>query len=162
MQASETSHDANPQSLLTFGIAGECFAIPVALIHEVIDPLPVTPVPNAAEHAPGLINVRGIVTPVLDIRRKLRMPQRSQQSDGGRLIVLELPVEEVVTRVALAADTVIGVVDADGLTLDAVPELGARWPKAYVRGVAQLDDRLVVLLNTETLFSPDENATQTS
>jgi purine-binding chemotaxis protein CheW len=142
-------------TLLVFGLAGEAFALPVNSIHEVIDPLPVTPVPNAPPHAPGLINVRGIVTPVVDVRLRLRIPPVGTASGSGRIIVIQLPVEGIITRVAIRADSVDEVIEADPSGLEPVPDLGTRWPPHFVRGVAHHDGRLVVLLDPETLFAPD-------
>jgi purine-binding chemotaxis protein CheW len=145
------------QTLLVFDLSGEAFALPVTAIHEVIDPLPVTPVPNAPAHAPGLINVRGIVSPVVDVRLRLRMPARRDAGAGkaGRFIVLELPVAGTLTRIAIGADSVHEVIEADTARLETIPELGARWPEAYVSGVARHNGALVVLLDPETLFAPD-------
>ena len=142
-------------TLLVFGLAGESFALPVNTIHEVIDPLPITPVPNAPPHAPGLINVRGIVTPFIDIRLRLRIPHGGGAGGAGRIIVLELPVDGVTTRVAISADSVHEVIEADSDALETIPDLGTRWPEQFVRGVARHDGALVILLDPETLFAPD-------
>ncbi len=147
--------DSAEQTLLVFGLAGEAFALPVSTIHEVIDPLPVTPVPNAPPHAPGLINVRGIVTPVVDIRLRLHIPAAGAAIGTGRIIVTELPVDGTITRVAIRADTVHEVIDADAAALEPIPDLGTRWPPQFVRGVVRHDGALVVLLEPETLFAPD-------
>ena len=147
----------SPQTLLVFGIAGEAFALPVATIHEVIDPLPVTPVPNAPPHAPGLINVRGIVTPVIDVRLRLRIPPGRAPAGAGRIIVLELPVDGATTRVAITADAVHEVIETDAAALEPIPDLGTRWPAQFVRGVTRHDGTLVVLLDPETLFAPDSD-----
>jgi purine-binding chemotaxis protein CheW len=148
-------HDTAAQTMLVFGLSGEAFALPVAAIHEVIDPLPVTPVPNAPLHAPGLINVRGIVTPVIDVRLRLHMPRQSGGGRSGRIIVLELPVAGTLTRVAISADSVHEVIEVDPDRIEIIPELGARWPEQYVRGIARHDDVLIILLDPETLFAPD-------
>lgn len=147
--------DSPDQTLLVFGLASEAFALPVTTIHEVIDPLPVTPVPNAPAHAPGLINVRGIVTPVIDVRRRLRIPPRDGGAAAGRFIVLELPVDGQTTRVAIHADSVHEVIEADTSRLEPIPDLGTRWPPQFVRGVARHDGAMVVLLDPETLLAPD-------
>lgn len=155
MTAPSAMTAAGPQMMLVFALSGECFALPVSAIHEVIDPLPVTPVPNAPPHAPGLINVRGIVTPVVDVRLRLRMARPAQSDRSARFIVLDLPVRSLPTRVAIEADAVHEVIEADTTRLEPVPDLGARWPEAFVHGVARHNGGLVVLLNPETLFAPD-------
>lgn len=155
--AAALADDTTEQTLLIFGLAGESFALPVSAIHEVIDPLPVTRVPNAPPHAPGLINVRGIVTPLVDVRLRLHIPQPAHSATRrlGRIIVLELPVGGVMTRVAIRADVVQEVIELRSSQLEILPDLGARWPAQFVRGVARHDGTLVVLLEPETLFAPD-------
>lgn len=157
MTAAATAHAAGrsaPEMVLIFRLAGEAFALSVHAVHEILDAMPATPVPNAAAFAPALINVRGAVAPLLDLRQRLRMPP-APPGDGGRVIVLELPVAGAPTRLAIGADAVEEVIEADLAALEAVPELGARWPEQYVKGVARHGDGLVILLDTETLFRPD-------
>lgn len=145
---------AEPEMLLIFRLSGEAFAISVNWVHEILDPMPTTTVPNAPAFAPALINVRGAIAPLIDIRQRLRMPPAARAADA-RVIVLELPVAGAATRLAIMADAVEEVIEADTAALEAIPDLGARWPEAYVEGVARRGDGLVVLLNTETLFRPD-------
>ncbi len=145
---------AEPEMLLIFRLSGEVFAISVTCVHEILDPMPRTEVPNAPAFAPALINVRGAVAPLVDIRQRLRM-KAVPASEDARVIVLELPVNGAATKLAMIADSVDEVIEADLATLEAIPDLGARWPEIYVKGVARHNDGLVVLLDTETLFRPD-------
>lgn len=147
-------HPAEPEMLLIFRLSGEVFAISVTCVHEILDPMPRTEVPNAPAFAPALINVRGAVAPLIDIRQRLRMKPVAPGSDA-RIIVLELPVNGAPTKLALTADSVDEVIEADLAALEAIPDLGARWPEIYVKGVARHGDGLVILLDTETLFRPD-------
>lgn len=141
------------QMILIFRLCGEDFALPVTCVHEILDPLPVTRLPGAPDHAPGLVNVRGTVVPLCDARHRLRMP--AQEGPGGRMIVIELPIADEATRLALRADSVEEVIETDLAALTAVPELGARWPARFLRGVARRNGGIVVLLDPETLFQPD-------
>jgi purine-binding chemotaxis protein CheW len=145
---------AEPEMLLIFRLSGEAFAISVAWVHEILDPMPTTAVPNAPAFAPALINVRGAIAPLIDIRQRLRMPPAAPAADA-RVIVLELPVAGAPTRLAIMADAVEEVIEADTAALETIPELGARWPEQFVKGVARRGETLVVLLETETLFRPD-------
>lgn len=143
-----------PEMVLIFRLSGEAFAISVSVVHEILDPIPVTRVPTAPAFAPGLINVRGAIAPLIDVRQRLRMPPAAPNAEA-RVIVLELPVAGAPTRLAILADAVEEVIEADLAALEAVPELGARWPDQYVQGVARRGDGLVILLDTETLFRAD-------
>lgn len=145
---------AEPEMILIFRLSGTVFALPVGQVHEILDPMPATPVPNAPAFAPALINVRGAIAPLIDIRQRLRMPS-IPADDQARIIVLELPVNGAATRLAIMADAVEEVIETDRAALKPIPELGARWPEQYVTGVARHGDSLVILLDTDTLFHPD-------
>lgn len=144
----------NSEMLLIFRLSGEAFAIAVTWVHEILDPIAVTVVPNAAAFAPALVNVRGAIVPLIDIRQRLRMAPVTPGATA-RLIVLELPVSGVPTRLAIMTDAVEEVAETDLSVLESIPDLGARWPEHYVRGVARIGDGLAILLDTETLFRPD-------
>lgn len=143
--------------VLTFRLNGETFAIDVERVHEIIDPLPVTRVPRADPFVPSLINVRGAIVPVVDVRGRLGM----RAADDGcerRFVVIETMVDDSSTRLALVVDGVSEVVEiADG-AIEEIPELGARWPTEFIRGIAMRGEELVVLLNTQTLFRPGRTA----
>ena len=70
---SDAVRSADVETVLILRLSGETFGIPVGLVHEIIDPIPITRVPNASAFAPGLINVRGGVVALLDIRQRLCM-----------------------------------------------------------------------------------------
>lgn len=139
---------------LTFELHDEVFAIEIAHVHEVIDPLPVTQVPNADPFAPGLINARGAIVPVLDLQYRLGM-QPKPQSPETRFVVLETVIGEDRTKFAIVADRVHEVVELDDWAIQPAPELGMQWPSEFIRGFVQRNGALVILLNTDTAFGPD-------
>lgn len=149
-----TERAADPARMfLTFHLHGEIFAIEVARVHEIIDPLPMTPVPNADSFAPGLINVRGAVVPVVDLRKRLGMPSTDRTADT-RFVVLEVVIDEELTKIALIADRVDQVLELRSAMIEPVPELGIRWPAEYIADVAKVDGELLILLEIQTLFRP--------
>lgn len=139
--------------LLVFRLQDEAFGVTVDAVQEILDPQRPTPVPNADPFAPGLINVRGVVVPVVDVRRRLGIGA-AEPSETTRMIVLEHSVDGTPSKLAFTADAVEEVIEADFAALERVPELGARWPQIYLRGALRRDGDLVVILETETLFSP--------
>ena len=148
---------ATPDMLLSFRLHGERFALTVCHVNEILDPIEETRVPNAHPFAPSLINVRGAVAPLVDIRYRLGIPG-SEKDGRERIVVLDLPVQGQTTRLAILVDSVDEVIEADRTTLETIPELGARWPSDYIEGIARHGDDLVVLLKPETLFDPDLEA----
>lgn len=149
--------DDSAATLLIFTLSGENFGLAVSVVHEILDPIPRTPVPNTHELAPAVINVRGSVVPLLNIRTRLKMP-RTEDPPNARIVVLEVEVQGAPTKVAISADSVDEVIDTDLTSLHNYPELGARWPRDLIQGIARHNGELVVLLNTETLFKPDQKS----
>ncbi|MEL6775141.1 MAG: chemotaxis protein CheW, partial [Pseudomonadota bacterium] len=111
-------------------------------------------VPWAPCHAPSLVNVRGAIAPVVDIRSRLGMGERVDRPEGARMIVLELSVGEAALRLAIEAEEVEEVIEIDTNALMPLPEQGASWPPELVRGVARRDGGLVITLDTAALFAP--------
>jgi len=132
---------------------GESLAIPVRHVHEVIHTIPRTRVPNATAMAPWLINVRGAVVPLVDVRRRLKMPPRDH--DDGRIVVLDIPRGNESHRLALLADGVEEVMEIDPARIEPLPLKGAPWPVEFVRGSIRRNGDLVLILETESLFEPE-------
>lgn len=148
------NRSTNSFMALTFELHDEVFAVEIAHVHEVIDPLPVTQVPNADPFAPGLINARGAIVPVLDLQHRLGMKPKPQSSET-RFVVLETVIGEDRTKFAVVADRVHEVVEFEEWSIQPAPELGMQWPSEFIRGFVQRSNALVILLNTDTAFRPD-------
>ncbi|MEL6216897.1 MAG: chemotaxis protein CheW [Pseudomonadota bacterium] len=142
-------------TILTFRLMGEIFALAVERVHEIIDPLPVTLVPRTDPFVPGLINVRGSVVPVADLRQRLDMPP-AEATEHSRMVVLDVLIEDTPTKVALVADSVDQVSEVDGSRIEPVPEIGMRFPPRFLAGVAKRDGELIILLRVETVFEPPQ------
>ena len=145
--------DASGSMVLVFRLEGEAFAVSVGIVNEILDPQNPTPVPNADPFAPGVINVRGVVVPVVDVRRRLGMTV-APSVETARMIVIEYELEDTLTKLAFVADAVEQVVEADLEALEKVPDLGARWPQVYLKGAFRNGEDLIVVLDPVTLFTP--------
>lgn len=156
MQTVETGA-GDRRILLTFRLHEETLALDVARVHEIIDPLPRTRVPCAERFAPGLINVRGSVVPVLDLGRRLGLAAAGRTRDS-RMIVLDVPLGDECVKVAIEADAVDQVAEVAGTEIEPVPEIGIEWPPDYFEGVARRGGALVMLLRAETVLAPAQPA----
>lgn len=141
------------EMVLTFALDGETFAIPVGHVDEIIDPLPITRAPNADPFAPGLINVRGAIAPFVDLRHRFGM-KPAEVSESSRVLVLDLLIGGEATKVAMLADDVADITETTVAELEAIPELGVRWPTDLIRGVAKKDGALVIVLDIGAAFAP--------
>ncbi|PWJ10185.1 chemotaxis protein CheW [Jannaschia seohaensis] len=142
--------------ILTFRIRGERFALTVQHVNEIIDPIPETPVPRASAWAPSLVNVRGSVVPMFDIRHRLGLG-RAEPSETSRIVVLDVEIQGEPTRLAVLVEAVEDVIEAELASFETIPDLGARWPERFIQGVAHHGSDLVVLLNSDTLFHVEIN-----
>ena len=143
---------AGAHELLTISLAGELFGIEVVRVQEILDIVPVTAVPNADPFAPGVINVRGHVVPLIDLRHRFGLPP-APDGASGRTVVFEVQLEDERTRVAMTVDAVRDVLSVAPDRLEDIPEIGTRWNRAYVAGITRLDGELLIVLDAESVFA---------
>ena len=109
--------------------------------------------PNAPDHAPGLINVRGKVVPLIDLRVLLGM-SRGPNTIDTRIIVIETVMGGEPAIVGLLADKVYEVTEIDLGAIETTPKVGMTWPAEYIRGIGRRDGGdFLIVLNIEGIFS---------
>lgn len=136
---------------LVFRLDAEAFAVDAANVREIIDITPVTEVPNANPFVPGLVNVRGDILPLVDLRRRFHLqPMRDEKS--GRKIVIDAPYGGGLERVVMHVDSVDGVVKINAAKIDDIPDEATTWDKALIKGATRVDDSIIIALNLENLF----------
>jgi purine-binding chemotaxis protein CheW len=133
-----------PVDVLTLGIGGETFAIEATAVREILDLVPVTAVPGARPFVGGVVNVRGRIVPLADLRLRFGMPVTPPTAET-RIIVLELDLDGESLPVGILADRVHEVTRIIPAEMEAAPRIGLRWRPEYVRGVGMHGGRLVVL-----------------
>ncbi|WP_406870377.1 chemotaxis protein CheW [Thioclava sp. 'Guangxiensis'] len=138
--------------VVTLILGTETLAIPTSALREILEPVPVTRVPQAGRFATGLINVRGGVVPLADLRIALNMKTR-EPDENTRMLVLDISLAGEVTTVAVLADRVLDVTDIDDGAIDPIPEVGMRWPPDFVKGIALMDEKFVIIPDLERIFA---------
>lgn len=146
------SQSPETETLLTFRLSEQIFGVAVERVTEIIDPQNTARVPNANPLAPSLINVRGSVVPVLDLRNRLGMPP-AEQVHTSRMLVIDITLNGEPCKLAVMADEVEDVIEVVIDELETVPELGIRWPAGCFRGVSKRQDKIVILLDADTVFA---------
>lgn len=141
----------NLDNMVSFMMGGEVLALPSSVIREIIEPPHITPVPLADIHSPGLINNRGNVIPITDLRPVFGMVQKPFDLDT-RIMVIEIEMAEGPMVVGLIAEKVDAVISLDPAMLRPVAAVGSRWPAASVAGVGRWDGHFVHILNIERIF----------
>lgn len=139
------------RQFVSFVVAGEEFGVNILTVQEIIRPIDITRVPHAPDFVEGVINLRGRILPVIDLRTRFGFPERAQDDDT-RTVVVEIGNQTV----GFMADSVREVLRVDVTAIEPAPELAVGIDAGYLRGVAKLDERLLILLDLESLLSDEE------
>lgn len=137
---------------LTFTLRGETFAAPVAKVKEILEYSPLTRVPRMPEELAGVINLRGRVVPVTDLRVKLGM-ERGERSRHTCIVVLEIPFDGKMTEVGALVDAVQEVIVLEAGQIEPPPRLGVGVDSELVTGMGKRGERFIILLDVEQLFA---------
>jgi purine-binding chemotaxis protein CheW len=145
--AEESSHQ-----VLMLGLAGEMFALDARQVREILDPVPVTRVPGAQPYVSNVLNVRGKVIPLADLRVRFGMPPASITSDS-RFIVLEIDLAGEPTTIGIVADKVYEVTDLDTTTMQKAPPIGMRWRPEFIAAIAKWNDEFIIVPNMKQILN---------
>ncbi|SKA07492.1 chemotaxis protein CheW [Consotaella salsifontis] len=146
-----TTIEHHGMNALTFHLEDEIFAVQAESVREILDPVPITRVPNAAAFVGGLINVRGTVVPLADLRVVFGMERRPPDKDT-RIIVVEFTLDDEPMVTGILADRVHEVTEIEAASMEQVPSVGMRWPPAFIRSIGKRDDGFVVIPDMERIF----------
>jgi purine-binding chemotaxis protein CheW len=144
-----------PMEILTLELDGEVFAVEVRHVREILDLVPVTEVPNSRAFLDGLINVRGRVIPLADLRLKFGMQQKPPTIDS-RIVVLDLELDGESTIVGIRADKVYEIAAVAPAGLEETPRIGMRWRSEFIRCIAKRGSEFIVVLNIERIFTAQD------
>lgn len=142
----------NGLEVLTFGLGGETFALEAGIVREILDMMPVTMVPGADPLAASVINFRGRIVPLADLRGSFGMEAHANTADS-RIIVIELDVNGDPFLIGLTADRVNEVTVLHASDAEDVPVIGMRWPRENVRCLVRREGDVVVLPDLTALFA---------
>jgi purine-binding chemotaxis protein CheW len=145
---------------LTFRLAKEIFAVDVAKVREILDFVAITKVPQTPEFMRGVINLRGSVVPVVDMKLKFGM-EPTEKTVNTCIVVLEVTIENETTIVGALADSVQEVVELDPSQIEPPPRIGMKLSIDFIKGMGKLNDDFVIILDTDKIFSFDEGTVLT-
>lgn len=137
---------------LTFQLADETFAIHVAKVREILDLIGITKVPRTPDFMRGVINLRGGVVPVVDLKQKFGMEQTERTVDTC-IIVMEVTIDGETTIVGALADSVEEVVELEPEQIEPPPRIGIKLDFNFISGMGKLGEQFVIILNTDRIFS---------
>ena len=140
---------------LTFKLNDEVFALDVAKVREILEVTNITKVPQTPDFMRGVINLRGSVVPVIDMRLKFGM-SRTEQTVNTCIIVVEVDLDGDTTILGALADSVQEVVELEPDRIEPAPHIGVKLNTEFIRGMGKIDDHFVMILEIDKLFSSEE------
>ena len=141
-----------PIEALTFDLQGETFALEAGLVQEVLDLLPETPVPGARPFVGAVINFRGRVIPLVDLRLAFDMSAGAPTIDS-RIVVIEYVLDGEQALIGLRADKVHEVTTITRDTTEQAPRVGMSWRPDFIRLLARRGGDLIVIPDLEQIFA---------
>lgn len=143
------------ETYLTFTLAEETFALQVRNVREVLDLTDVTKVPRTPNFMRGVINLRGSVVPVVDMRIKFGLPTVKDTMDTC-IIVVEVNLDGEKTEIGALADSVQEVFELSPGDIQPPPSIGMRLQSNFIKGMGKRDEKFIIILDIDKVFSADE------
>ena len=140
---------------LTFKMEEEIFALDVGKVREILDYTTITKVPQTPDYLKGVINLRGSVVPVVDMRLKFNMPAQDRTVDTC-IIVVEITIEQEQTILGALVDSVQEVFELEPSQVEPAPRIGTKLNTDFILGMGKRDDSFVIILDIDRVFSSEE------
>jgi purine-binding chemotaxis protein CheW len=145
---------AKPGKYLTFSLAGEEYGVPVLKVREIIKMMDITVVPQVPAHVRGVINLRGKVITVIDLRLKFGFDAQ-EQTDETAIVVVEVRVDSGKVLMGIVVDSVSDVLNIQGDEIENTPAFGDRVETDYLSGMAKVKGRVKILLDLDRALGWD-------
>ncbi|ABQ27158.1 chemotaxis protein CheW [Geotalea uraniireducens] len=137
---------------LTFTLDAEVFALDIGKVREVLDFSSVTKVPQMPEFMRGVINLRGNVVPVVDMRLKFGMAV-TEKTVNTCIIIVEVAIDGEITILGAMADSVQEVLDLEPEQIEPAPRIGTKLNTDFILGMGKRDERFIMILDVDKVFS---------
>lgn len=140
---------------LTFKLDTEVFALDITKVREVLDFTALTKVPRTPDFMRGVINLRGSVVPVVDMRLKFNM-SRTEQTVNTCIIIAEINLDGDKLVLGALADSVQEVIELEPGQIEPAPRIGTRLNTEFIKGMGKRDDQFIIILEIDRIFSTEE------
>lgn len=147
--------DADETQYLTFQLAGEQYGVDILKVQEIRGHAAATVIPNAPDYVKGVINLRGSIVPIVDLRSRLNM-RAAESADTPVAIIMMIERNRSSQLVGFIVDGVSDVLNIQNDDVRPVPQLGELEHDRYLTGIARSNDELVMILDTSLLFADSE------
>jgi len=148
-------NDHGIQTYLSFKLSEEVFAINVSRVINILEMSNITKIPKSPVYMKGVINLRGTVLPVVDLRIKFGLPEKETTIDTG-IIVLNIDMEEEKILVGILVDSVREVLELKNSEIAPSPSIGTKYNSGFIEGLWRTDNKFIMILDINRVFSIDE------
>jgi len=152
-----TTGTVETMQYLSFKLGDEVFALDITKVREVLDYTTITKVPRTPEFMRGVINLRGSVVPVVDLRLKFGMT-RTERTVNTCIIIVEVIVDGETGVLGALADSVQEVMDLEPGHIEPAPKIGTRLSTEFIKGMGKRESGFIIILDVDKVFSTDELA----
>lgn len=142
---------SNDVKVIVFQLKDEEYGVEIEQVRSIERVLHITRVPRTPDFVKGVINLRGVVTPIIDLRKRFGIDE-AEHTDSTRIIIVTVDNMDV----GLIVDSANDVIDIPAGTVEPPPEVVGGMEADYIRGVAKLERRLLILLNLDKVLSQEE------
>ncbi|MBM4053513.1 MAG: chemotaxis protein CheW [Planctomycetes bacterium] len=144
---------------LTFILDAEVFAINITQVREVLDFTTITKVPRTPDFMLGVINLRGTVVPVIDMRKKFGI-EKADKTIKSCIVIMEVELDGEITVLGALVDSVREVLELEPDQIEPAPRIGTRLKTEFILGMGKRDEQFIIILDVNKVFSADELALQ--
>ncbi|MBP7460109.1 MAG: purine-binding chemotaxis protein CheW [Candidatus Delongbacteria bacterium] len=145
----------NNTQYLTFKLSNEIYALEIAKVREVLDMTTITKVPQTPEFMLGVINLRGGVVPVIDMRLKFGL-DKGQKTVNTCIIIMEVTIDQETTIIGALVDSVQEVLDLEPGQLEPPPRIGTRLKIEFIKAMGKWKKQFIIILDIDRIFSLEE------
>ena len=146
------------RQVLTFSLGKEVYGVDILRVKEIRGWSPVTRLPQSADSVLGVLNLRGAIVPIIDLRVRFAL-KAAEFTPLTVIIVLSLRNENGQRECGIVVDNVNDVVDIAADSIKPAPELGGGQTGEYIEGITSHEEQMLILLNAESVASPDLSPT---
>ncbi|MBN2063460.1 MAG: chemotaxis protein CheW [Sedimentisphaerales bacterium] len=140
---------------LTFKLGQEDFALEINTVREVLDLINITKIPRTPDYMKGVINLRGNVVPIIDLRLNLGMESAERTVDTC-IIIVEVDFDGEAMQIGALADSVQEVIDIDPDNIEPAPKIGINLNTDFIKGMGKRDDKFIIILDINKVLSSEE------
>lgn len=154
METKQNKTDAKDK-FLSFMLYNEEYCIEILKVKEILGMMDITMVPQTPNYLRGVINLRGLIVPITDLRRKFKFPDM-EYSERTCIVVVEIESDGEIMLLGITVDAINEVIGIPKEKISKVPYINAKIKADYIMGITELDNSVKILLDIDKVLSDDE------